>query len=135
MDCNLLFIVSNVYCFCVPRVNKMRMEKKRYDDNGRSALTEEKIEALEAIDFAWAKQKGNKLWRQKLADLAAYKQVHGNCDVPTKYKKDTSLGRWISTQRKQYKELQQGQRSLMTTERVEALEALGFRWNASERDE
>ena len=113
----------------------MRMEKKRYDDNGRSALTEEKIEALEAIDFAWAKQKGNKLWRQKLADLAAYKQVHGNCDVPTKYKKDTSLGRWISTQRKQYKELQQGQRSLMTTERVEALEALGFRWNASERDE
>ena len=119
------------YC----RVNKMRMEKKRYDENERSALTREKIEALEAIDFTWAKQKGDALWEQKFRDLVDYQRTNGHCNVPTKYKADTSLGRWVSTQRKQYKEMRAGNRSLMKPERAKRLETLGFRWNALDRDE
>jgi hypothetical protein len=113
----------------------MRMEKKRFDEDVRSALNESKINALEDIGFAWAKMKGDTLWEQKYEDLIAYKEVHGDCNVPTKYKKDTSLGRWVSTQRKQYKERQQGNRSLMTDEREAKLQALGFRWNALDRDD
>lgn len=113
----------------------MRMEKKRYDDGERSALSKEKIDALEAIDFKWAKQKGCTLWEQKFRDLQRYMEEHGHCNVPTKYKKDTSLGRWVSTQRKQYKEMIENKPTLMTQERAERLESLGFCWNALERDD
>ena len=114
----------------------MRMEKKRFDKNERSALNQAKIDALEAIDFTWAKEKGSTLWEQKFADLVAYSQEHGHCNVPTKFKQDTSLGRWVSTQRKQYKDLMAGStKSLMTRERADRLQALGFRWNALDRDD
>lgn len=113
----------------------MRMEKKRYDENDRSALSEQKIAALEDIDFTWAKHKGEALWEDKFHDLELYRRENGHCNVPTKYKKDSSLGRWVSTQRKQYKEMKDGKRTLMTEERAKRLEDLGFRWNALERDE
>eukprot|EP00977_Amphora_coffeiformis_P023995 scaffold14974_cov195-Amphora_coffeaeformis.AAC.2 len=116
-------------------VNKMRMEKKRYDDDERSALNEEKIKALEAIDFTWAKQKGGALWDAKFRDLVKYKAENGHCNVPTKFTEDTSLGRWVSTQRKQYKEMMEGKRSLMTEERARKLTEIGFKWNAMDRDQ
>lgn len=121
----------------VCRVNKMRMEKKHFDDDGKrsTALTLEKIDALEDIGFTWARQKGDKLWEDKYRDLQAYQARHGNCNVPTKYRVDTALGRWVSTQRKQYKEMLKGQRTLMTKERARRLEDLGFRWNAMDRHE
>ena len=110
------------------------MEKKRYDDEERSALNEEKIKALEAIDFTWAKQKGEALWDAKFRDLLKYKAETGHCNVPTKYTVDTSLGRWVSTQRKQYKEMTEGKRSLLTEERARKLTAIGFKWNAMDRE-
>lgn len=113
----------------------MRMEKKKFDNDERSALSQEKIDALEAIDFAWAKPKGDTLWESKFVDLKAYMRKHGHCNVPTKYKVDTALGRWVSTQRKQYKEMQSGKPSLMTKQRAKRLETVGFRWNALDRDD
>ena len=108
----------------ISRVNKMRMEKKRFDNGERSALTQTKINALEDIGFVWAKEKGDTLWEQKFADLVRYRDAHGHCNVPTKYKEDTALGRWVSTQRKQYKEFKTGNnpRCLMTEERRQRLE-------------
>ena len=113
----------------------MRMEKKRFDKKERSALNQAKINALEDIDFKWAKEKGSTLWEQKYNDLVAYRELHGHVNVPTKFKLDSSLGRWVSTQRKQYKDFQAGTKSLMTLERAARLEELGFRWNALDRDE
>lgn len=117
------------------RVNKMRMEKKHYDEGERSVLCEEKISALDDIDFQWAKRKGDVLWEERFQDLKQFFEQKGHCRVPTKYKKDTSLGRWVSTQRKQYKEMKDGKKTLITAERIARLEALGFCWNLGERDE
>ena len=112
----------------------MRMEKKAFDsrDKKSTALTQEKIDALEDIGFTWARQKGDILWEDRYRDLQKYAHEHGNCNVPTKYRVDTALGRWVSTQRKQYKEMKAGKRTLLTQERAQRLEALGFRWNAME---
>ena len=110
------------------------MEKKRHDDDERSALNQEKINALAAIDFTWAKQKGSALWDAKFRDLLRYRAETGHSNVPTKYRADTSLGRWVSTQRKQYKEMKLNKRSLMTAERARKLTEIGFKWNAMDRD-
>lgn len=111
----------------------MRMEKKRYDDGKRSFLDETKISALESIGFTWAKLKGTTLWEQRYQELCRYRQEHGHCSVPTKYKIDATLGRWVSTQRKQYKDMKENKRSLMTEQRFEKLEAIGFCWEAQPR--
>ena len=115
----------------------MRMEKKHFDDDKKrsTALNKEKIDALEDIGFVWAKQKGDKLWEHKFRDLQAYHAQNGHSNVPTKYREDTALGRWVSTQRKQYKEMKNGQRTLMTEERARRLERLGFKWNAIDRND
>jgi len=49
--------------------------------------------------------------------------------VPTKFEDNPALGRWVSTQRSQYKLFVDGQRSTMTAARAERLGALGFVWN------
>lgn len=115
----------------------MRMEKKKFDEGKRStALSKERVDALDEIGFNWGKSKGDSLWEERLLNLIEYKKMHGHCNVPTKFKKNTSLGRWVSTQRKQYKEMKAGSpETLMTPERAEKLEAIGFRWSLTEREE
>jgi hypothetical protein len=62
-------------------------------------------------------------------ELVEYKARHGNCHVPTKYKDNTALGRWVSTQRSEYKKYSEGQaKTTMTAEKIARLEGIGFAW-------
>eukprot|EP00592_Proboscia_alata_P003211 CAMPEP_0194376302 /NCGR_PEP_ID=MMETSP0174-20130528/24719_1 /TAXON_ID=216777 /ORGANISM="Proboscia alata, Strain PI-D3" /LENGTH=618 /DNA_ID=CAMNT_0039156891 /DNA_START=176 /DNA_END=2032 /DNA_ORIENTATION=- len=83
--------------------------------------------------FFWcverSKNKGQHTWNLKYEELKKYKAEHGDCLAPTKYKKNPALGRWVSTQRADYKLFQTGDSSTsMTKERVDLLEQLGFVW-------
>jgi hypothetical protein len=66
-------------------VNKIRMEKKKWDIGERSSLTQEKLQALEEVGFVWAKSKGQPSWDLKYSELQAYHAQNGDCNVPTKY--------------------------------------------------
>jgi hypothetical protein len=116
------------------RVNKQRMVKKDLDDSKRSSMTHHKMQALEDVGFEWAKRKGIVSWETKYQELVEYHHEHGDCDVPTKYRNNPALGRWISTLRSEYKKMTQGEPSTMTLDRKERLEALGFKWNMAERE-
>uniref|UniRef100_A0A7S4M8C4 Helicase-associated domain-containing protein n=1 Tax=Odontella aurita TaxID=265563 RepID=A0A7S4M8C4_9STRA len=72
-------------------------------------------------------------WEQMYSRLLAYKETHGNCLVPNRYKEDRSLGQWVSAQRRQFKQLQNGEDSPMTKERAAMLEGIGFVWATLER--
>lgn len=72
-------------------------------------------------------------WEQMYQRLLAYKEKHGNCLVPNRYKEDRSLGQWVSAQRRQFKQLQSGEDSPMTLERAALLEEIGFVWATLER--
>jgi Helicase associated domain len=110
-------------------VNKQRMEKKFLDEGKRTSMTLDKVANLESIDFAWAKRKGDHSWMEKYQELKRYKERHGNCDVPTKYAPSPSLGRWVSTQRSEYKKRQGGRGSrLLTQDKIDRLNLLGFTW-------
>ncbi|KAL7554703.1 hypothetical protein ACHAWF_018247 [Thalassiosira exigua] len=58
------------------------------------------------------------------------KWSYEHCDVP---QSQGQLGQWVWTQRKQYKLLREGQHSLMTEERIQQLEGIGFQWSGSKR--
>ena len=55
----------------------------------------------------------------------------GHCIVPRSYSKDPSLGRWYSTLRYTYRQIQKGNSTSFTLNqaRIERLEGIGFRWN------
>ena len=107
----------------------MRMQKKLYDEGKETTyLNEERIQALAGIEFSWGKRKGNILWEEKFQELLQYKEKFGHCQIPIKWNENKILGRWVSTQRKDYKNWKEGNRSLMTDERRRRLEDVGFSW-------
>ena len=42
-------------------------------------------------------------WEEKFHELLAYRQKHGNCNVPRGYKPNPALGRWVHTMRVYHK--------------------------------
>ena len=54
----------------------------------KARLTRERLARLEAIGFSWTLR--DTLWDNRCAELAAYKQAHGDCNVP---KESGYLGR------------------------------------------
>jgi hypothetical protein len=100
-------------------------------------MTAEKIARMESIGFKWAKPKGDMIWNIRFEELRSYKAVTGNCNVPTKYGANPALGRWVSTQRSQYKEMQLPETSRkklqLTPARIAKLNAIGFTWDMIRR--
>jgi Helicase associated domain len=128
----LFFFGSNSFLSLDHRqwVNKQRMEKKFMDEEKRTSMTARKVEALESIGFTWAKRKGDASWMCKYNELQAFAEQFGTCDVPTKYAPNPALGRWVSTQRSEYKIfMQSGGRSRHLTQgKIDMLNSLGFKW-------
>lgn len=112
-------------------VNKQRMEYKNRINGGPNKLTDSKIAALVEVGFEWAKPKGDLSWNHRYSELAEYYHEHGDCLVPTKSKENPALGRWVSTQRSQYKRWKGEEDSSMTQDRADKLDAIGFVWSVA----
>mmetsp|Transcript_8179 Transcript_8179/g.14953 ORF Transcript_8179/g.14953 Transcript_8179/m.14953 type:complete len:590 (-) Transcript_8179:233-2002(-) len=109
-------------------VNKQRMEHKSRIEGNSSSLNDTRLERLQLIGFRWAKRKGQASWNEKFNELVAYEAKFGDCHVPTKYKDNTALGRWVSTQRAEYRKYQEGRRTSMNADKIRRLEGIGFAW-------
>ena len=125
-------------------------------------MTEERIAKLEKVGFEWslvAKQAPPLSWDGRYvsslelddqdirlahvtllisflvlqAELLAYRQQHGNCNVPKRYTENIALGNWINYQRREYKKYKRGSKSYMTEERIAKLEKVGFAWSLANR--
>jgi hypothetical protein len=66
-----------------------------------------------------------------LPAIVKYTVTASWCNVPRGYSKNIKLGRWVSTQRKQYKLHAQGKIPSLTHSRIQKLESLGFEWDRS----
>ncbi|CAJ1927140.1 unnamed protein product [Cylindrotheca closterium] len=68
-------------------------------------------------------------WHEQYHALCDFCQQDGHCNVSDVCSDDIVLVRWAKRQRYQYKLLQQGMSSTMTTGRIRKLEAIGFVWD------
>lgn len=84
-------------------------------------MEREQSERLEAIGFSWNPAENR--WEEMFSRLVEYKELHGNCAVPTA---KSELGSWVSNQR-MYKN-----KGALESKRVERLESIGFIWNRFE---
>jgi len=76
--------------------------------------------------------KRDKGWNDMFDKLKLYKADHGgDTNVPQRYSLDDKLGKWVQTQRIQYKKKNHGQ---LTDERIQKLLSIGFTFNQLDKE-
>ena len=88
----------------------------------KGMLPQEKIDALESIDFPWEYSR-DMAWEEMFRALCQYKAEHNDCMIPKKYPSDPKLASWVAYQRQEYRE------ETLAKGRITRLEELGFVWN------
>lgn len=93
----------------------------------RQELTKSNIEQLDEMGFRWELHQS---FDVQFIKLQQYKKKYGNCNVPSRYKDDPPLGRWVGTRRQAYKQIQQGEKpkALLSQTMIEKLDEMGFQW-------
>jgi len=96
----------------------------------QSVLTKKRVKKLHDIGFDWGTHKSTQKngWNRRFNELQEYVRIYGDCNVPTSYEENKSLGRWVSDQRSHYNKLLRGKKSPLSMERRLALESIGFQW-------
>src|SRR5262249_41827622 len=115
----VVFKEANGHCN-VPQENGTLGRWCHRQRQGRCKLTQEKVAQLDTLGFCWDLLAA--AWDKNYAELVAYKEVNGHCNVP--YKNGASpLGGWCAHQRMRRK------KGDITAEQIAQLEAIGFCWH------
>jgi hypothetical protein len=80
-------------------VQKQRENYKLQQKGKKSHMTTFRIRKLESLAFEWDSL--GAAWEDRLGELADYRKIQGHCNVPSRYKENTKLGKWVRTQRTQ----------------------------------
>ena len=108
-------------------VMTQRRQYKMFQKGERTQLSEERRAALDSIGFVWVVDKKSiRGWDDRFQELVDYKEEHGHTNVS---QKEGSLGRWVSTQRRHYRFLQEDEQSQLNQARVDRLNQIGFEWS------
>lgn len=109
-------------------VNEQRFQYRRLMKKKSSYMNEEKIHLLAGLDFKWSMRESNSSWENWLKELRDYKALHGDVDVPLKYRHNPALGAFVNRQRTEYRKLQQKLQTSLNDERISNLNEFGFKW-------
>eukprot|EP00978_Attheya_sp_CCMP212_P009770 scaffold23264_cov24-Attheya_sp.AAC.1 len=105
-------------------VSYQRTHYRLLQEGKHSQLTKDKRKKLErtGFEFNYGATKFSS-WDQRFQELVDYKKINGHTTVPTR---SGQLGTWIRNQRAQYSLFQEGKDSLLTIDKCEKLESIGF---------
>jgi len=103
-----------------------RAEYRKWLDEKPSAMTKERIDQLNAINFPWIVN-DNTAWKSNLLLLKEYEEKYGHFRINRSLGYD-KLGKWVDCQRTEYRKWMNGKTSSMTQERIDQLNALGLPW-------
>lgn len=102
-----------------------RWVHRQRESKHKNNMSEERTQKLYELGFVW-RQKSSRptdTWDERFQQLIAYKEAHGDCNVPQSYEEIPGLGRWVNRQRTAKAKNELGE------ERVSKLEGLGFSFN------
>lgn len=110
--------------------NWIGLQRARYLKKGGKPLTQDQIDALNAIGMIW--DVFEVTWEEGYAHAQKYYLTHGNLLVPQRYICDDGypLGSWIASRRGGY--MGYGSWSRPTDAQIERLEAIGMVWDVEE---
>jgi hypothetical protein len=102
-------------------VRNQRNQYRLHEEGEKSSMTLTRIQALESVGIGWSCSVPT--WDDRLSEV-----IHGHCNVPKIFSENTQLGKWVGTQRTNYKLHLEGNTSHMTLSRIQEL---GFKWKRS----
>lgn len=122
----------------VTRTNETSKGLMNWRDNQRTLLRKGKLSTerkarLDAIGFEWvapgrlpiSKAEQNEVvWESLFAQLLAFKEAHGHCDVPDHWRGGLKLAAWVQRQRVRHR------KGTLRTDRKERLRHVGFTWKS-----
>ena len=116
-----------------------KSDKKQTKKRARKTTCESKHKKQQSFDtttFEATDDEGTRRsqWCDQFRQLCEFKAQFGNCLVPRQYAANPKLGKWVHTQRYNYRLHQEGDPSSMTAERIRALDAVAFHWGTSKTD-
>jgi len=108
-------------------VQIQRVQHSLYMRGKKSHLTARRVTKLNQIGFDWSRGGTQRIqqdlaWHRQLKALRQYKEQHNHTNVP----RSTPLGKWVVSQRSQYRALLRNEKSAMTEKRREELEDVGL---------
>ena len=124
-------VYNNITTTCNSKSSSAKIDSA-LTSTARATEAQQNANNTEELGIEMCSDVLGKGWLQRYDELIAFKQQHGHCNVPAKYAQNKPLGRWVSTQRTQYKLLRQGKQYSLTAERQAALEKIGFEWGLHE---
>ncbi len=84
-------------------------------------LDHHQVRLLDELGFSWKlRERGS--WEDRLAEVAAFKEKNGHCDIPLNYPENPKLGHFVNSTRTQRNN------GRLTADRLAKLEAVGFIW-------
>jgi hypothetical protein len=110
-------------------VAKQRTNYRLHLEGKTSSMTLSRIQEMESLGFDWGVCSAP--WEYRLSELAAYREIHGHCNVPQRCSENSKLAKWVVNQRTNYRLHLKGKTSSMTLSRIQELESLGFEWDCS----
>jgi hypothetical protein len=85
-------------------------------------LSKDQVKRLENIGFVW-----DPIWEEMFDTLKEYKNVYGDCNVPSKWPENEKFATWVYIQHHRYRI------GLLGVNRIKRLEEMGFLWGQFER--
>lgn len=109
-------------------IKRQRAQYKLRQELKPSSMTDERIQALDAINFVWDSH--NTAWEDRVQELKLFKDTHNHCNVTSaNCPANRSLITWVRSQRRQYRLINEGRKSNLTPKRIRQLECLGFQFD------
>ena len=111
-------------------IKRQRYQYKLLHERKPSTMTEERIEALHLLNFVWDSH--GTAWDDRIQELKLFKDTNQHCNVPYNYLANKTLASWIKYQRRQYRLMERGGKSNISSERICQLKSLGFQFSPRE---
>ena len=109
--------------------NWLLRQKKGYGNVDGKKISQERINKLDGLGIVWGKAYPAPVsWEKRFEELQKYQKAMGSCNVHVSSTDPSSLAKWVSTQRSEFKRFKKGRDSLLTMEQIEQLKAIGFNW-------
>ncbi|KAL3936285.1 MAG: hypothetical protein SGBAC_008367 [Bacillariaceae sp.] len=129
------------------------------EDAKLKRLTPLRKQRLQDLGFVWSlrNKRIEDHWDEMFRQLLEYKNVHGDCLVPSRFESNLKLGKWVETQRYEFSKLQKKHAAAaaapkppadddasddskprainprLTTDRLRRLESVGFEWKVKNK--
>lgn len=106
-------------------IGEQRYNFKKFKEGRPSSMSQERFVLLNKLDFVWFVP--DILWNERLGELKEYIAIHGPGSQPA-WKENRKLRYWISAQNRINGKRLNGEKTLLTDERIKKLNEVGFQW-------